>query len=419
MRKYILSAFKILSKVFVDGSYSNRALSDMKTDDMTTKLVYGVLERNVECEYILSTFIKKKPSDNAYILLKIGTYALRNLTNVPQFAIVSETVEVAKSIGKDVQAGFINAVLKRVARGEYSLPKPTDKNYLSVTYSIPEWFAKRLVKEYGREETEKMLSAEISTYESVRINGNVSRTEVLAKLDEKGIPRRDGAADTILVPADNKTVKDLFNDGRITFQSSSSILAVRALGLSDGGEILDLCSAPGGKAVLASEIAPNSKITACDLYEHRLELIKKYSARMRANNITTVVNDGTAFNPDFKGKFDFVLCDAPCSCFGTFRKHPDVFLQRGEKDIPKIAEIQKSILKNAVEYAKPNGIIVYSTCTLFHEENDDVVNEILKDGKCTTDTLPESVGGTAGAYSMKLLPTDGGDGFYIARLKRL
>lgn len=419
MRKYIASALKILSKVFVDGSYSNRALSDIKTDDMTTKLVYGVLERNVECEYILSKFIKKKPSATAYVLLKIGTYALNNLSNVPAFAIVSETVEVAKTAGRDVQPGFINAVLKRVAKKDYTLPKPTDKNYLSVTYSVPDWFVKRLIAEYGKEETIKALSAPVSTYESVRINSNSSRLEVLAKLDEKGIPHRDGSADTLLVPADNKTVKDLFNDGRITFQSSSSILAVRALNLADGGDILDLCSAPGGKAVLMSEIAPNGKILACDLYEHRLDLIKKYALRMRADNITTAVNDGTVYNPDWQNKFYYVLCDAPCSCFGTYRKHPDVFLQRGEKDIPKIAEIQKAILRNAIEYAKPNGIVVYSTCTLFNAENDDVVNDVLKDGKCAPDALPESVGAQDGAHSMKLLPVDGGDGFYIARLRKL
>lgn len=418
MRKYISNALKILSKIFVDGSYSNRALSDIKTDDMTTKLVYGVLERNVECEYILSQFVKKKPSETSYILLKIGTYALRNLTNVPAFAIVSETVEVAKNAGKDVQPGFVNAVLKRVANKDFKLPKPTDKNYMSVTYSVPEWFVKRLISEYGKEETEMALSTPVSTYESVRINGNSSTLDVLAKLDEKGIPHRDGLAKTLLVPADNKTVKDMFNDGRITFQSSSSILAVHALN-PEGGKILDLCSAPGGKAVLMSEIAPNSEIIACDLYEHRLELIKKYALRMRANNIKTAVNDGTVFNSEWQNKFDYVLCDAPCSCFGTFRKHPDVFLQRGEKDIPKIAQIQKKILQNAVEYAKPNGIIVYSTCTLFKEENDEVVNAILKDGKCVPDKLPDVVCTNAGEHSMKLLPVDGGDGFYIARLKKL
>ncbi len=419
MRKYISNALKILTKVFVDGSYSNRALSDCKTDDMTTKLVYGVLERNVEIEYILSQFVKKKPSDKAYTLLKIGTYALNNLTAVPAFAIVSETVEVAKTAGKDVQPGFINAVLKRVANKDYKLPKPNDKKYLSVKYSLPEWFLKRIISEYGKDKVVEMLDAPVTTYESVRINGNTSRREVLTKLDEKGIPHNDGEVGTLLVPADNKTVKDLFNDGRITFQSSSSIKAVYALDPENGSKILDLCSAPGGKAVLMSELAQDSEITACDLYEHRLNLIEKYAARMRASNIYTVVNDGTAFRKEWQNKFDYVLCDAPCSCFGTFRKHPDVFLQRGENDIADIAEIQKKILSNAVEYTKKGGVIVYSTCTLFHEENDDVVDFILKEGKCVPDALPEISGATDGAYSMKLLPTDGGDGFYIARLKKL
>ncbi|MCQ2602912.1 MAG: hypothetical protein MJ193_03170, partial [Clostridia bacterium] len=186
MRNYFNSALNILSKVFVDGSYSNRAISHaVKVDDMTTKLVYGVLEKNVTLEYVLSQLLKKKPDQDVYILLKIGAYSLLYLDNVPDFAVVSECVEVTKMRKMSGLSGFVNAVLKKVARKEYTLP--TDKNsaeYASVNNSIPLWFAKRMKKEYGDID----FSAECTTLETARINTLVtSLDEVKNKLDENKV----------------------------------------------------------------------------------------------------------------------------------------------------------------------------------------------------------------------------------------
>ena len=144
MRKHIDSAYKILSKVYQDGTYSNMAFLGERVSDMSTRLVYGTLEENVKIDYILSQLIEKKPQKSVLTLLKIGTYALLNLSDVPKFAIVSECVEVAKSNGKGGASGFINAVLKKVADGKYSLPKESDENYLSVTYSKPQRFCDKL-----------------------------------------------------------------------------------------------------------------------------------------------------------------------------------------------------------------------------------------------------------------------------------
>ncbi len=417
MRKYFDNALKILTKVFDDGSYSNRALSNDKTADMTTKLVYGVLEKNIQIEYLLSTLVKKQPKGKAYTLLKIGTYALLNLDNVPHFAIVSECVEVAKTSGLNALSGFINAVLKRVSRGEYKLPKESDKNYLSVKYSVPQWFIDRLFKEYYKNQVQAMLESDVSTWESIRINNKSSFEEVSERLTKAKVPFEKGDVDTIMAPASSKAVKDLFNSGKITFQATSSIKAVEALNPSNGTKILDLCSAPGGKAVLIGELCPDSKITACDLYKHRTDLIEKYAKRMGVDNISTVLNDATKLNPDWIEQFDYVLVDAPCSCFGTFKKHPDVFLNKTYDDAVKISKTQKSILINALNYAKKGGIVVYSTCTLFNVENVDVVNSVLDDtcvlDNFTSNKLPND------KSHIRILPTDGSDGFFIARLKKL
>ena len=417
MRKYFDSALKILTKVFDEGSYSNRALSADKTSDMTTKLVYGVLERNVEIEHVLSTLVKKTPKGKVYTLLKIGTYALMHLDNVPHFAIVSECVEVAKSNGMHGQSGFVNAVLKRVSRGEYTLPKETDKNYLSVKYSLPQWFIDILFKEYDKDDVQALLEGVVTTEETVRINSKRSRQEVLDKLTKSKIKFAEGDCNTILADADSKVVKDLFNSGHITFQATSSIKAVEALGVLGQAKVLDLCSAPGGKAVLIGETAPDCEVTACDLYKHRIELIEKYAKRMGVDNVKTALNDATKLRKEWIGKFDYVLVDAPCSCFGTYKKHPDVFLNRDYNDSLKIAKTQKTILQNAIEYAKVDGTIVYSTCTLFNVENIDVVNSVLSDSvvldNFASANLPND------KATIRILPTDGSDGFFIAKLKKI
>ena len=212
MRKYIDGALKILTKVFDEGSYSNRALSSDKTSDMTTKLVYGVLERDVEIEWILSSLIRKQPKGKIYTLLKIGAYALLHLDNVPDFAIVSECVEVSKSNGLKAQSGFVNAVLKKIARKEYSLPKDK-KLALSVKYSLPIWFIDRLYAEYDKADVDNLLENEQGTEECIRINSKCTLDAVRERLEKDKVAYSLGEYNTILASANSKAVKDMFNSG--------------------------------------------------------------------------------------------------------------------------------------------------------------------------------------------------------------
>lgn len=423
MKRHIDSALKILVKIFSEKTYSNIAFYGEKASDMTTKLVYGVLDENVKIEYILSTLIRKKPQNIVYILLKIGVYALQNLTDVPNFAIVSECVEVAKMNGKTANAGFVNAVLKKVANGEFSLPKESDENYLSVTYSKPKWFVDKLVAQYGKDVAVKIMSAPITDKEHARVNTRLTTLDDVEKRLKKADEDFEESEVGGLVLSASKPVKDLFKEGLLTFQSPSSILAVYSLGIKDGSKILDLCSAPGGKAVLMSELDKSGEVCACDLHPHRVKLIESYKARMRADNVKTAVLDATKFKSEWEEKFDYVLLDAPCSCFGTFRKHPDVFLSRDESDLQNIAKTQREILKNAVRYLKNGGKLVYSTCTLFDEENAQVVDSVI-DGK--EFKLEKITFENAALYkkfdnnngTIALLPEGQYDGFYIAKIVR-
>lgn len=425
MRKHIDSAYKILSKVYQDGTYSNMAFLGERVSDMSTRLVYGTLEENVKIDYILSQLIEKKPQKSVLTLLKIGTYALLNLSDVPKFAIVSECVEVAKSNGKGGASGFINAVLKKVADGKYSLPKESDENYLSVTYSKPQWFCDKLEKQYGKEVARIILSAKSTTLEHIRINSRMateSDVEFLLKKNKTDFKKSDVGG--YIVKA-NDTVRHMFDKGLVTFQSPSSILAVKALGVTDGAQILDICSAPGGKAVYMSELCPHGKVVACDLYPHRVALIQKYKNRMHTPNVKAVQADACVLNEEWKDAFDFVLCDAPCSCLGTFKKHPDVFLNKDESCINELATTQRQILENAAKYLKVDGAMVYSTCTLFKEENENVVHDFLEKN---VDFVLEHISGLekidGGKYldnkgMIQILPHDEYDGFFIAKIRRV
>lgn len=421
MKKHILQAHRILTRIDSDGAYSNMAFFGEGASDMATLLVYGVLEKDIRLEYIINSLVDKRPQRAIYTLLKIGAYALENLSDVPKFAIVSECVESAKSLGKGGASGFVNAVLKNVADGKYKLPCEADKNYLSVKFSKPEWFIQKLERQFGRDVMLSIISAKSDRTEHLRVNSRLSDTrEVLGKLEKEGAPCRLSEVGGIVARV-TSSVKEMFSKGLVTYQSPSSMLAVQALGLKPDDVLLDICSAPGGKAVYASELCDS--VLACELHPHRIDLIEKYKKRMRADNVRAVQWDATKFQAEWEGKFDCVLADVPCSCFGTFLKHPDVFRSRGESEIKTLADTQARILENASKYVKQGGTLVYSTCTLFDEENGDVVRGLLDKGGFSLQSLSlPSVDGAIfyeDGAQLQILPHGVYDGFYVAKLLKL
>lgn len=422
MRKHILQAHRILMRIESEGAYSNMAFYGENASDMATLLVYGVLENKIRLEYIIDSLTAKKPQRAVYMLLRIGAYALENLSDVPKFAIVSECVETAKSLGKSGAGGFINAVLKKIARGDYNLPIESDGNYLSVKYSKPQWFIDKLTKQYGYDTMRDIIEEKSDRLEHIRVNVRLADVnDIFDELKNDSNPCRMSDVGGIVARETDK-VKVMFSEGRVTFQSASSMVAVQALGLDKDNNLLDICSAPGGKAVYASELCKS--VVACDLHPHRVELIEKYAKRMRADNIVAVKQDAVKFNPKWENRFDRVLVDAPCSCFGTFLKHPDVFDSHGECDIPKISETQTKILKNASRYVKKGGILVYSTCTLFDEENGSVVRGLVDNGGFALEHISAIENIESGKYkdndgTVQILPHGEYDGFYVARLRKL
>lgn len=423
-------AYKCLDSIYRKGAYSgielNRYLNNASVNDrpLISKLVYGVLDRDIELEYIIGLFTQKvKPA--IMPVLKIGVYALFYL-DIPDYAVVSETVKLTKDIGKSALSGYVNAVLRNIEKcGKEGVKYPEDREeYLSVTYSFPRWAVRRLIEQLGEDEAEGFMSSESQApFTHIRVNiGKITPKDFETKyLKDKVTYKKSLLEDAFWVKGQElrKIDASLF-----TAQSLGSMLTVRAFEAQEGSEVLDLCAAPGGKSIYTKQLYGCKRVVACDVYRHRVDLIRSYSSRMGVD-VEAAVNDATAVKEQWKDSFDVVLCDVPCSGFGVFYDKPDIKLNRTENTISELTQIQKSILNNAALYVKQGGRLVYSTCTVFREENTDIIGEFLsshEDFVLKKTPIPKELGIAPYVLDDKavsFLPhRDGVEGFFIAVMER-
>ena len=376
MINYLSDALQVLSEVYLDKKYVNVALTHIRTNPLTTKIIYGVIENEIQLEDIISQLVAKQPDKRIKIILKIGIYLLLYTDNIPQYAIVNESVNLTKKIGKQGLSGFVNSVLKKVSRKEYEV-----KNDLGISCSKPDWFINKIREDYDNETVERIIKARPEIREHIRENRN-KPIGIEEEFTKRKIEYEKTQVGGYYVKLDGY-VKELVHNGNCTIMSPSSMLTCQVFNIDKNKKLLDLCSAPGGKAIYLSELsAGTSNITACDIHFHRLNLIESYTKKMKTKNIIVEKNDAMQFNPEYENQFDYVLLDAPCSCMGTFLKHPDVFLNKELIDIKTLANNQKKMADNAVRYLKKGGLLVYSTCTIFKEENGELaeyIGEYLKE----------------------------------------
>lgn len=405
----LILAFEVLLAVYKDGAYSsielNKRVDGASNRAIVTRIVYGVLQNDVKLEYYLSKITSKRPSKTISVLLKLGLYCLTYINSIPKYALVDSIVDICEKYGKRQLKGFVNATLKNFDAAKIPLPENKAER-LSVCASAPLWLVKKYIKQYGYEECEKFLSVPTFTKEHIRPNSRkISLIELKNKLDENKVNYLESEAGGVFV--DNCAfVKKMCEAGKVTIQSVTSMYAVEAMEIKEGDLILDLCSAPGGKSVLMSELTKQT-VTACDIHDHRLDLIRAYARRMGGDNIQVLLNDACKLNKDFIGKFDKTLCDAPCSGFGVVSKKPDIYLNSSEEKIESLSQIQYEILSNASKYTKNR--IVYSTCTLLREENYNIVGKFVKnnpDWKVVS-------------HKQYLPDGKGTDGFFIAVLEKI
>jgi len=434
-------ALKILHTIDTKDAYSNLTInSELKDKNLSsldrgfiTELVYGTLENSIYIDYIISKFSTTKLNKiNKWTIniLRLGIYQIMFLDKVPDFAAVNESVNLAKKYSIKT-AGFTNAILRNVLRNKENIELPDKKKefvkYLSIKYSHAEWMVNRFLTYFTKEFTEDLLKANNERPDFyLRINTLKTNVEDCIKsLSEKNIEvkRNEKIAEAITVKGINQLEElEEFKAGLIHVQDFGSMLVSRVLNPQEGEYIVDVCCAPGGKTTHMAQLMNNKgKILARDVYEHKLRLVKNNAKRLGVNIIQTEEFDGMKLDKNLIGKADKVLVDAPCSGLGIIRRKPEIKYRKKADDLTELRKMQLSILNNASEYVKPNGELIYSTCTIDPNENESVIEEFLK-GKSNYKLMDiegfdefKRKDGTIQLYPN----VHNTDGFYIARLKRV
>lgn len=422
-RKAAVSCLLAIDK---NGCYSNIAVDnaikefDLKGADaaLFSALVYGVLDRKLTLDYFISNFSSKPLNKlSSYVLevLRISVLQLKYMDKIPPFAAINEAVLLIKKSKERYAAGFVNAVLRSVQREEVELPKPVDAKSISITCSCNIETVKKLIKVYGAEKTYLMLKAKDSPLPIyIRVNTvKCTADELLSSFEANGITaqRVENMPNTLAVRGAIEHT-DAFQMGWFHVQDLSCQLACEALMADRGMSVLDVCSAPGGKSFTVAQTMQNcGKIVSRDIHQHRVALIEKGARRLGFNCISASVGDATQFDADL-GQFDRVLCDVPCSGVGVIHRKPDIRYKNAE-EFNGLDELQYKILNTSAAYVKPGGIILYSTCTVFSDENIDVFNRFLKEND-SFEALPFE----DGDYSKTILPDGISDGFFFARARR-
>ncbi len=409
-----------LLRVEKDNAYSNILLSSLfdefkvsnEDKSLASAIFYGVLDRQITLDYYINKYSKipaKKLDIYTKQVLRSAFYQIYFLDKIPVSAAVNEAVNLIKNSDESKNAGYVNAVLRNASTKKVELPSGKDLYSLSVRYSCPQWILTNLVNDYGVDEAEQILKTFLSPAKVfLRTNTlKINSQQLLSLLNDNDISAKLLGENSLELESGLDFSKNkLFMDGFFHVQDISSQKCAEAILAQKGERILDVCSAPGGKSFTIAEIMGDSgEIISCDLYENRVSLINKGAERLGIKSIKAITNDATVYNGKLGG-FDAVLCDVPCSGFGVIRRKPEI-KYKPITDFVSLQEIQLNILKTSSKYVKSNGRLLYSTCTLRKAENENIVEQFLKDN---TDFYCENM--------HTFIPADNNDGFFHALLKR-
>lgn len=449
--KQQLSARELALRVLVDvddrEAYVNLALGAAlektgagKLDRaFTTELVYGTLRTLNTLDWALGKYLRRPLSGLAAPvrnILRLGAYQILFMDRVPDSAAVNESANLARRHGHAGIVKFVNGVLRNLARGKHHLtyPDPVKQpvESISLRHSHPAWLVRRWLAEFGYEQTAALCEANNRPApNNVRVNTLKTDTETLMDiLGSLGVKAQKGryARDCLQLDGFISLGRlPPFQEGLFQVQDESSILVGQAVSPEPGARVIDVASAPGGKATHLAQLMQNQgEILALDVHEHKVKLIEENCRRLGVKIARTMLADAREIPKEYSGWADYVLVDAPCSGLGVLRRRPDAKWRKGEEQIKALAELQAEIL-NAVAFAlKPGGVLVYSTCTITGEENLGQVEAFLRAHQnfhCEplTGLLPGDLdhAGTMSRGYLQILPhIHGLDGFFIARLRK-
>ncbi len=417
------------------GGYSNLVFKnktkgqDYERRDLlfATALFYGTLERRLTLDFILSKYISKplgKLDVEVLAILRSGLYQSLYMDSVPVSAAVNESAALCSVFKKTSAKGFVNAVLRKSAAFDLndieSIPDQTTR--LSVKYSLDEEIVKMFLLQYGERAKDIMASFFNKSVTAVRVNTLRAATdEIISSLKADGVSAEVCALDGALVIKNGDYLKSrAFSNGDIRIQSLSAQSAIEALLPEAGTMVLDMCAAPGGKTLTAAQIMKNSgEIVALDCYAGRVKLIEEQAALEGVTIVKAVVADATDY--DEGTLFDRVLCDVPCSAYGEIGSKPELRYKKPPKD-GELTATQAKILANGARHTKVGGRIVYSTCTLNTDENEQTVAAFLRENpsfRAVTPKLSLAFMETDDKFAYFLPNMQNNEGFFIASLERI
>lgn len=438
-----LTALQALLRVDVEQGYSNLVLAqalkkanlEPRDAAFSSTLFYGVLERRMTLDSVIAQYSKipiRKISPDVLEILRMGIYQLCYLDKIPQSAAVNEAVKLTRSCKKEKAAGFVNGILRSFLRDGCALRLPegcTPQERLSLEYSCPVWLIRMWQKHYGEQNTQQLLQS-LSGRPPLTARLNLLRgpeEQLLENLTKTGIQARviEGIPGAVELEHTGAIEKNsCFQRGDFHIQDLASQLCCLALAPQPGERVIDVCSAPGGKAFTLAELMQNrGELLAFDLYASKVGLIQEGAKRLGLSIIKAAVRD--ASKPDSSlPKADRVLCDAPCSGLGIIRRKPEIRYKTPDS-LDSLPNLQYLILCSSAQLVREGGTLVYSTCTLNSKENSKVADRFLQEHP---EFAPHPIVFPAGIqrnqwepeHQCTLMPhLHGTDGFFISAFKRL
>ena len=472
------AVLEILTRIRESGDYSHIAVKevldrceregmDRRQRAFVKRLTEGVIERRIELDDVIRKYTKKGVRIKPVVrdILRMGIFQILYMDAVPDSAACNEAVKLTKANGKKEVAGFVNGILRNVARGKVSLvsvqapsmsmQSPSEDgagvgevengiassagiSFLSRKYSMPEWIIRMWNRQFSPEETEKLLASFLEVRPvTIRFDDRITeeqRDSILSQFTQLGVGVRKGHYLPYcyeLTGTDSISKLPGYREGFWTVQDESSMMVAEAAGLTGGETVYDVCAAPGGKATHCAgkllAIAETGTVHAFDLSKGKVTLIEKSARRMRLSNLIAEQRDALAPVPEEeKGKADVLLCDLPCSGLGVIGRKRDIKYHVSGKQLEELHELQKEILTNVVQYLKEGGTLIYSTCTINRGENEEIAEFIEKELGFEPDPLashlpagiPGIEEGPEGNRLQMLPHVHGTDGFFLARFKK-
>lgn len=428
-------ALRALMDITDGGAYANLRLKQAarglsaRDAKWLYAAVYGTLDHLLYIDYVLAQLAKGRQKPVIRGILRLGAQELLYM-RVPAPAACNEAVKLAQELGKDALSGYVNGVLRTLARRIDDLPPLPELPALrlSIQYSWPQWLVDAWIARFGQQETEALLQA----YEgrqgmALRAQPPYTVEQLKAELDKRGIPYTPGALlqDCLRLRTGLPIADDpLFQAGQCTVQSEGAMLSCLACGIKPGMRVLDACAAPGGKSAYLYALAGGDiQLCAWELHPHRKELLDKTLQRLHVP-AQTCLRDATQHAQAPEEYFDVVLLDVPCSGLGVAGGKPDIRYAKSPEAISELAHIQRRMLAACAGYVRVGGILLYTSCTISEQENELQIAEFLKahDEFLPEDLspyMPQSLPGLEQGRIQLLPHKHKTEGFFIARLRKV